>query len=63
MGGRYLVPLSADNRAAAGVAAGEDVEVDMALDTPPREITVPADLADALAQDEQAQRFTVRHLA
>lgn len=57
MGGRYLVPLSAENRAAAGVAAGEDVEVDIMLDTAPRAITVPADLADALAHDEQSQRF------
>lgn len=29
MGGRLLVPLSAENRAAAGVSAGEDVEVDI----------------------------------
>jgi hypothetical protein len=47
-GGRYLVPLSAENRAAAGVAAGEEVEVDLALDTAPREVEVPADLAAAL---------------
>ena len=56
-GGRFLVPLSAENRAAAGVAAGEQVDVDIEADTAPREVTVPADLADALAHDGTAQRF------
>ena len=37
MGGRYLVPLSAENRAAAGVAAGEQVDVDIESDTAPRD--------------------------
>ena len=57
MGGRFLVPLSAENRAAAGVAAGDEVEVDITLDTAPREITIPDDLASALAQDSRAQQF------
>ena len=48
MGGRFLVPLSAENRTAAGVAAGDDVDVDIALDDAPREVTVPDDLAAAL---------------
>lgn len=56
MGGRFLVPLSSENRTAAGVAAGDEVEVDIALDTAPREITVPADLAGALAEDDRAQQ-------
>jgi len=55
MGGRYLVSLSAENRAAAGVAAGEEVEVDLELDDAPREVEVPADLAAALAQDDAAR--------
>ncbi len=57
MGGRFLVPLSAENRAAAGVAAGDEVEVDITLDPAPREITVPDDLAAALAQNGRAQQF------
>jgi hypothetical protein len=57
MGGRFLVPLSADNRAAAGVAAGDEVDVEIALDDAPREVQVPDDLADALAQDEVAVQF------
>ena len=44
----YLIPLSAERRAAAGVAAGDEVEVDVELDTAPREVEVPADLAAAL---------------
>jgi hypothetical protein len=55
-GGVYLLSLSAENRAAAGVAAGEEVEVDVELDTDPREVTVPADLAAALDSDDAARR-------
>jgi len=57
MVGRFLVPLSAENRTAAGVAAGDDVEVDVLLDTAAREVTVPADLVDALEHDDQARQF------
>lgn len=57
MGGRFLIPLSAENQAAAGVAAGEQVDVSIELDAEQREVAVPADLAAALAQDEQASRF------
>jgi uncharacterized protein YdeI (YjbR/CyaY-like superfamily) len=35
---------------------GEEVEVDLELDTAPREVTVPPDLAAALASDPAAQR-------
>ncbi len=48
MGGRYMVGVNADNRAAAGVAGGDEVDVDLELDLAPREIEVPADLAAAL---------------
>jgi hypothetical protein len=54
MGGRYLVPLSAENRAAAGVGAGEEVVVGIELDDAPRTVEVPADLAAALAVDPVA---------
>ena len=55
MGGRFLIPLSAENRIAAGVAAGDQVEVDIELDSGPREVAVPGDLAAALAQDDSAR--------
>jgi hypothetical protein len=51
MGGRHLVPLSAENRSAAGVAAGDEVDVDIALDDAPREVAVPADLDAAMDAD------------
>lgn len=54
-GGVFLLPLSAENRAAAGVAAGDDVEVTVELDTEPREVAVPDDLAAALADDDAAR--------
>ena len=57
MGGVYKVPVSADNRQKAGVSAGDEVEVDIELDTAPREIEVPADLGQALSGAAEARRF------
>jgi len=57
MGGEYLVGVSADNRQAAGVQAGEDVVVDVELDTEPRVLAVPADLREALDRDGRAGAF------
>ena len=57
MGGEYLVGISAENREAAGVKAGEDVAVDIELDTEPRVLTVPPDLAEALGRDARARAF------
>ncbi|NQX05676.1 DUF1905 domain-containing protein [Rathayibacter sp. VKM Ac-2856] len=48
MGGRALIPLSADRRAASGLAGGDALEVDLELDTAPRTVEVPEDLAAAL---------------
>lgn len=56
MGGAFMIPLAAENRAGAGVAAGDDVEVDIELDTEPREVEVPADLAEALDRDAGVRR-------
>lgn len=50
MGGVCMLPLSAENREAAGVKAGDEVEVTLELDTEPRVVTVPQDLALALSQ-------------
>ncbi|MEV6155543.1 YdeI/OmpD-associated family protein [Nonomuraea sp. NPDC052129] len=57
MGGRYMLPLSAENRQGAGVTAGDEVEVTLELDTAPREVAVPADLAAALDDAPEAKRF------
>lgn len=57
MGGRYMLGVSAETRERAGIAAGDEVDVDIELDTDPREATVPADFADALDRDANARRF------
>jgi hypothetical protein len=49
MGGRFMVGVSAEVRAAAGVAGGDAVDVELEIDDAPREIEVPADFAAALA--------------
>jgi hypothetical protein len=56
LGGKFMIGVSAENRGPAGVVGGEEVEVDLELDTSPREVTVPPDLAAALADDPAAQR-------
>jgi hypothetical protein len=56
-GGQFMLPISAENRASAGVAAGDEVEVDVELDTEPREVTVPPDLAEALEREVDAKRY------
>jgi hypothetical protein len=56
MGGVFMIPVSAEIRAATGVAAGEEIDVDVELDTAPREVTVPADFAQALDGDADARR-------
>jgi hypothetical protein len=56
-GDEYLIGVAAEHRAAAGVKAGDEVEVDLELDTAPREIEVPPDLAAALDADRDAKKF------
>ena len=57
MGGVFMLPVSAEHRAGAGVAAGDVVDVDLELDTAPREVVVPQDLSDALDADPAARAF------
>jgi hypothetical protein len=57
MGGRFMIPLSAENREAAGLSAGDEVRVEIALDTAPREMKAPGDLAAALAASPEAEAF------
>ncbi|OLR94597.1 YdeI/OmpD-associated family protein [Actinokineospora bangkokensis] len=54
-GGQFLIPVSADVRKAAGIAAGDTVAVGLVLDTEPREVEVPDDLAAALADAPAAK--------
>jgi hypothetical protein len=55
MGGEYMVGVSAEHRAGAGVAGGDEIDVDIELDTAPREVTVPDDFAAALDAEPAAR--------
>lgn len=54
--GEFKIPVSAEVREKAGVSAGDEVDVDVELDTEPREVAVPPDLAEALERDPDAKR-------
>jgi hypothetical protein len=65
MGGKFMLPLAKEHRDAAGVKANDKVEVTLELDTAPREVEVPKDLAAALkkaglTKDFAALAFTHR---
>jgi bifunctional DNA-binding transcriptional regulator/antitoxin component of YhaV-PrlF toxin-antitoxin module len=62
MGGRFMIPVSAEVREKAGVAAGDEVDVEVAIDDAPREVSVPPDLAAALDAN-RAARHTFDHLS
>jgi hypothetical protein len=55
MGGAYMVGVSAENRAGAGVKGGDEVDVEIELDTAPREVMVPPDFASALDAEPNAR--------
>jgi hypothetical protein len=57
MSGRFMLPLSADNRTKAGVAAGDEVDVTVELDTAERVLDVPTDFAAALDAEPAARAF------
>jgi hypothetical protein len=57
MGGQFLIPLSAERRAESGIKGGDAIEVELTLDTEPREVVVPEDLSLALAGDAAAKAF------
>src|SRR5512146_833686 len=55
MGGAYMIGVSNEHRAASGLAPGDEVEVDLELDTAPREVVVPPALQAALDADPAAR--------
>ncbi len=57
MSGGYWVGVNADHREASGLKAGDEVKVTLALDTAPRELEVPPELAKALDADPVAKAF------
>jgi Domain of unknown function (DUF1905)/Bacteriocin-protection, YdeI or OmpD-Associated len=57
MGGKFMLGVSNEVRKSAGVDAGETVDIDLELDTEPREVELPPDFAAALGRDAKAMRF------
>ena len=57
MGERYMLGVSNERRTESGIAPGETHDVEVALDTAPREVELPEDLATALAGDREAKIF------
>jgi hypothetical protein len=55
MGDQYMVGVSAEHREGAGVAGGDEIDVDIELDTAPREVSVPDDFAAALDAEPAAR--------
>lgn len=56
MGGKFMVGVNAENRKKAKVAGGDKVDVDIALDTEPRDVTVPADFATMLSRNTRVRQ-------
>ena len=48
MGGRFLLPFSAERRRESGISGGDAIDVELTLDTAPRTVEVPDDLRSAL---------------
>ena len=57
MGGVFMLPVSAEVRERTGVVVGDEVAVEVELDTETREVAVPPDFNDALNRDADARRF------
>jgi hypothetical protein len=57
MGGEFWIPVSAEQRDKAGVAAGDKLAVTVELDDAPRVVEVPDDLGAALGADRAATAF------
>jgi hypothetical protein len=48
MGGKYLLPFSAERRTESGIKGGDAIDVELTLDTTPRSVEIPDDLQAAL---------------
>ena len=57
MGGKFMVGVNAERREAAGLTGGDEIEVELELDTEPRELAVPDDFSAALDAEPKARAF------
>ena len=56
-GDTYMLGVAAEHREATGIQAGDEIDVDLELDTAPREVELPPDFAAALDAAPDAKRF------
>jgi hypothetical protein len=56
-GDTYMLGVAAEHREATGLQAGDEIDVDLELDTAPREVEVPADFAASLDAAPDAKQF------
>jgi len=57
MGGQHMISISAAVRKATGLNGGDPIRVTLTVTDTPRQVTLPADFAAALAADLQASAF------
>jgi uncharacterized protein YdeI (YjbR/CyaY-like superfamily) len=57
MGGVYMLPVSAEIRGITGLTGGDAVDVEIQLDTAPREVILSPDFAAALDAEPQARSY------
>ncbi|BBX34255.1 hypothetical protein MMAG44476_13451 [Mycolicibacterium mageritense DSM 44476 = CIP 104973] len=48
MGGKFLIPFSAERRKESGIGGGDAIDVELTVDTEPRTVVVPDDLRAAI---------------
>jgi hypothetical protein len=54
MGGKFLIPFSAERRKESGIGGGDAIDVELTVDTEPRTVAVPDDLRAALDESPAA---------
>lgn len=57
MGGVFMLGISEEVRRKAGVAGGDTIDVDLELDTQPRDVEVPPELEKALSKNASAKKY------
>jgi hypothetical protein len=57
MGGKFMIGVSAENRRAADVQGGKEVDVTIELDLEPRTVEIPDDLKNALREAGALEAF------
>jgi hypothetical protein len=57
MDSKFMISLSSENRRAAGVQGGDEVDVTVELDLEPRTVEIPEDLKTALTEASALEAF------